>query len=71
MSYLITNMTENDPILYTVDDIQEIFKIGRSNAYKLLVSDGFPSIRLNKKLFVERKKLEEWIAKQSGKQYLY
>lgn len=61
----------NDIILYTVDDIQRIFKIGRSKAYQLLSSSGFPSIRLNKKLLVEKGKLSDWIAKNSGKIYTY
>ena len=62
---------KQDPILYNVDDIQRIFKIGRSKAYQLLSSSGFPSIKLNKKLLVEKGKLEDWIAKNSGKTYLY
>ena len=59
------------PIMYDVNDIQNIFKIGRSKAYQLLSSSGFPSIKLNKKLLVEKGKLEEWIAKNSGKTYIY
>lgn len=61
----------NNIILYTVDDIQAIFKIGRSKAYQLMSSSGFPSMRLNKKLLVERSKLEDWVSKQSGKTYIY
>lgn len=64
--------TENQtPILYTVDDMQQIFKIGRCKAYQLMSSSGFPAIRLNKKLLVEKGKLEDWIAKNSGKTYIY
>lgn len=59
------------PVLYDVDDIQSIFKIGRTKAYQLLSSSGFPAIKLNKKLLVERSKLEDWISKNSGKTYLY
>ena len=62
---------KQDPVLYNVDDIQRIFKIGRSKAYQLLSSSGFPSIKLNKKLLVEKSKLEDWIAKNSGKTYAY
>lgn len=61
----------NNIILYTVDDIQDIFKIGRSKAYQLMSSSGFPAMRLNKKLLVEKSKLEDWISKQSGKTYTY
>lgn len=58
-------------VLYTVDDIQRIFQLGRTKAYQLLTSDGFPSIRLNKKLLVEKGKLEEWLHRNSGKTYTY
>lgn len=65
-------MLENIDIkLYTVDDVQQIFNIGRTKAYQLMSSSGFPSIRLNKKLLVERNKLEDWIAKNCGKTYIY
>ena len=57
--------------LYNVDDIQRIFGIGRSKAYQLLSSSGFPAIKLNKKILVEKSKLEEWISKTSGKSYTY
>ena len=62
---------KQDPVLYNVDDVQRIFKIGRSKAYQLLSSSGFPAIKLNKKLLVEKNKLEDWIAKNSGKTYIY
>jgi len=57
--------------LYTVDDIKRIFKIGRTNAYQLMTSSGFPSFRMNKKLYVEKEKLEEWVQKNSGKTFVY
>ncbi len=62
---------KQEPVLYNVDDIQRIFMIGRSKAYQLLSSRGFPTIKLNKKMLVEKNKLEEWIAKNSGKTYIY
>lgn len=65
----MNDMTEI--VLYTVGDIQRIFKIGRNKAYRLLSSDGFPAIKLNKKLLVEKRKLEDWISKNSGKAYYF
>ena len=59
------------PVMYTVDDIQRIFSIGRTKVYQLMCSSGFPAIRLNKKLLVSKEKLEEWIRKNSGKTYNY
>lgn len=59
------------PVMYTVNDIQNIFGIGRTKAYQLMCSSGFPSIRLNKKLLVSKEKLEEWIRRNSGKTFHY
>lgn len=65
-------MTDSDTItMYTVDDIRKIFMIGRTKAYQLMSSNGFPTIKLNKKMLVEKNKLEEWITKNSGKSYNY
>ncbi len=58
-------------VLYTVDDIQRIFKLGRTKAYQLMISEGFPSIRLNRRLYVQKEKLDAWINQNSGKQFLY
>ncbi len=58
-------------VLYTVDDIQKIFKLGRTKAYQLMISEGFPSIRLNRRLYVQKEKLDAWISQNSGKQFLY
>lgn len=58
-------------ILYTVADIQEIFKIGRTKAYQLMVSDSFPSFRLNRKLYVSSEKLDDWINKNTKKSYKF
>ncbi len=61
----------NKTVLYTVDDIQRIFKLGRTKAYQLMISEGFPSIRLNRRLYVQKEKLDAWINQNSGKQFLY
>lgn len=60
-----------DLVLYTVDDVMEIFKIGRTKAYQLMVSDGFPSFRLNRKLYVSSEKLSDWVEKNTRKSYKY
>lgn len=63
------NIDTNDIVLYTVDDIQRIFKLGRTKAYELMASDGFPSFKLNTKVYVEKSKLQNWICKRDGKTY--
>ena len=66
-----TKIDSDEITLYTVDDIKRIFKIGRTNAYQLMTSSGFPSFRMNKKLYVEKEKLAEWVQKNSGKSFVY
>lgn len=61
-SNLLTPNT--DMVLYDVKDVQRIFKIGQNAAYALMRSDGFPAIRLNRKLLVEQNALRNWLKQQ-------
>lgn len=67
----MNSIDTNTIVLYTVEDIQQIFKLGRTKAYELMSSDGFPSFRLNTKLYVERGKLQNWIDKRVGKSFSF
>jgi len=60
---------KQDIVLYTIDDIKQIFKIGRNKALALMSSSGFPSFRINRKLYVSKNELERWITKNKGKTY--
>lgn len=66
-----TNIDEGKIILYTVEDIEDIFHLGRTKAYELMRSDGFPSFRINTKVYVERKNLINWIEMRKGKRYVF
>ena len=41
--------------------------IGLSKSYQLFHADGFPTVRLGKRLFVPREQLEIWLKKQISK----
>ena len=69
MSVVSSIADEQDLVLYTIEDIQRIFKIGRNKALALMNSAGFPAFRINRKLYVSKKKLEIWIEKSSGKSH--
>lgn len=58
---------KDTPTLYDVQDIQEMFKCGKSTAYKIMTDKGFPSIRVCRRLYVERKALESWLNANRGK----
>ena len=60
-----------DIILYTVEDIERIFQISRTKAYQLIGANGFPSLRINKRVYVPKNKLETWIDRYCGKEFQY
>ena len=57
----------DDIVMYTVKDIKSIFKCGQRQAYELMHTPGFPSIRLNSKLVVEHNSLVCWLKQNEGK----
>lgn len=48
----------------TVNELQKMLNIGRATAYELVNAPGFPSIRIGKKLLVDKERVEEWISEQ-------
>jgi hypothetical protein len=63
-------MIENDIVMYTVKDIRCIFRCSLSQAYELVNADGFPSMKIGRKILVEKRALENWIEKSRGKRIL-
>lgn len=57
--------------LLTPKDIQYIIGIGRNQAYALMNSAGFPSIKLNNRLFVTVHDFNDWLATYKGRAYLF
>ena len=66
----LKNIDNNEPVIYNTNDIQRIFKCGKQQAYQLMNTKGFPSIRLNSKLIVEKTALLHWLKMNQGKQIL-
>lgn len=67
----MNNIDADSIILYTVNDIQRIFHIGRTKAYELMSANGFPSFRMNSRMYVEQNELRSWINKRQGKSFSY
>lgn len=67
----MTKDYECDTIIYTVTDVQNILSLGRTKAYELMRSDGFPSVKLNNRLYVSKENFEKWFDKQTNKVYHY
>ncbi|MBQ9166687.1 MAG: helix-turn-helix domain-containing protein [Oscillospiraceae bacterium] len=62
---------QSEIVMYSVEDIQRIFKLSKTNTYNLINSKGFPKIRLNRRIVIPKKQLEKWIEIQSGHDYNY
>ncbi len=56
--------------MLTAKDIQRIFHMGKNTAYALMNSKGFPTLRINERLFVSPDALQKWINDNTGQQFL-
>lgn len=56
------------PVLLTVKDIEDIFKMRRSTAYKLMDSACFPSIKIGRTRYVRLEDLKEFLRENVNKE---
>lgn len=63
----VVKLENRDIIMYTVKDIQDIFRCSLSQAYELVNANGFPTIKIGRKILVEKRALETWLDKSRGK----
>ena len=59
-------MTPKDRLCISVDEMGKRLGICRVNAYELANTEGFPSIRLGRRLLVPVMALERWLEAQAG-----
>ena len=58
-------MTKNpDAMCITVDELGELLRVSRPTAYSLVHRDGFPVIRLGRRLLIIKAALEKWLEDQ-------
>ena len=55
---------EQLPLALSAEDLAQVLGISRANAYTLMHSKGFPTIKIGKRMTVPKDKLIEWIDKQ-------
>lgn len=55
---------EQLPLALSAEDVAQVLGISRANAYILMRSKGFPTIKIVKRMTVPKDKLIEWIDKQ-------
>ena len=65
----VMNDAELEIEMYDARRLQEIFGISRCTAYAMMHMQGFPMIRIKRRLYVEKSKLREWLNSKSGKDF--
>lgn len=61
---MIYTSLEQLPLALSAEDVAQVLGISRANAYILMHSKDFPTIRIGKRTTVPKDKLIEWIDKQ-------
>lgn len=55
------------PIIMNADDIAKLVGISKANAYEIMHTKGFPTIKHGKRMVVMREDLFEWLDAQKQK----
>lgn len=51
-------------LVYTIPELAKILKISLSTAYQMARADGFPKVRINKRILVPAEELKVWLRKK-------
>lgn len=52
------------PLALSAEDVAQVLGISRANAYALMHSKGFPTLKISKRMTVPKDKLIAWMEKQ-------
>lgn len=55
------------PLVLNVSDIASIFAISKVSAYELVKSDGFPVVRVGRRIKIPKSAFISWLDEQSQK----
>ena len=55
------------PCMLNAKDIKEYMRISRAEAYEQMHSEGFPLIRIGKRMLAPRDQFLEWVEDQVGR----
>ena len=63
---MTSNFTSIDqlPITLCAEDVAQVLGISRAGAYTLMRSEGFPTLRIGKRMVVPKDKLLAWMEEQ-------
>ena len=72
MEAVIANKTvnmEDLPALFTEEELRKVVfndKISRNRCYELIHSNGFPTVKVGRKLYISKEGFKKWIEKNMG-----
>lgn len=66
MKQLIYKNYDELPLMLSVKELATVLGIGRTSAYELTKTKGFPSIKIGSRVVIPKEKLIEWIDKNTG-----
>ena len=58
-------MEHVEKLAYSVPELAGVLGIGRSSAYELIKTEGFPVISIGRRIIIPVAQLETWLYKQS------
>ena len=58
---------EELPLYLNADTVAKLLGISISSAYELMNEEGFPSVRIGKRLIVPKENLQAWVESPLGK----
>ena len=50
------------PLLLNVKQLADLLGVSDSSVYELIQEDGFPSLRIGKRIVIPKEELREWIS---------
>lgn len=63
-------MNENEKLSITVEEAAKLLGVGRNTMLEFVKMDGFPAIRLKRKIIIDKEALPKWFSNNYGK-YTY
>lgn len=63
-------MNDNDKLSINVDEAAKLLGVGRNTMLEFVKMEGFPAIRLKRKIIINKEALPKWFANNYGK-YTY
>ena len=67
MDIILENMSS---AVLTVKELGKYLNVGSNRAYQLTHSEGFPVLRIGKKILIPRERLHEWINRVTENKFL-